>query len=976
MTNELWQTKLAARIHDPAEKSLVLLRDPAGHEGGSIVGIGKALGFETHMIRRRDGSQVEKLKLPPEMERVVEQADRWASAADRAQFPTDAGRYVGWAQVNFAEKGELIHPLSGERYRVDGIGQDVLAGHIKAVSEHLFKQLVCSTADGAPDYRKTALAFWRFGSELGRELGGIGHLWSLLPADTRTPDHTIWQHLDLTSALAGAMVHGDRPALLTVSVGPVQEFIAGGRSTSDLWAGSHFLSTLAWQAMEVIAGELGPDAILFPQLRGVPIVDLWLLGQGLNRSLFRTCDWSDTKTDYNPLFSAALPNKFVGIVPAGDGERLAERITSRVRGWAQEEARIMLQRVLDQIGEAPGSQHCHVQLEEQLRGFPEVHWSLVPWLSAGELESALATFYPPGKTRPGLFGAESWEVLNAPVEPEQGWKFFVPNDGTLYSAIHDAGERSLAAAKSARRFEQLQQNGYRDSLTGEHEWLRLDRDNPGTPPGQRGETLWGRVAASKRSWAKEGEHLSAFGLIKRLWPTRYSDWLRKQKIGADIDRYVVSTYVMALAPSLEKLMAEGPADQKAFGELATHASSLDRAALPRRLMKYRGQKWWDVAAKLPTLIEDRRESQEAKDESAILDKTIENALGSPPERYYALILMDGDRLGAWLSGDLTLEFDQSFHSSVRAGLHGYHDERLKRYLELDRPTSPARHMAISSALNGFSLDLVRHVVEDVCLGKVLYAGGDDVMAMVCVRDLLKVLWLLRVAYSGAAPVGLDDTFSSDLEFRRGFVRWDDRLYRAMGVRATASAGAVIAHHMAPLGGVLRALRAAEREAKSKGGRNAFSMRVIKRSGGRLDLTLPWWLGEGEEVLPSMHVLDSLRGAIAEDMSRRVAYHADEWVRRLPLLDERAALKNLIARNLEDQFKRKGGKGVQDPDRIAEIAVREAERRCGRQVKPGALAREAYAVVQALLFTAEFLAREERGGGERRVAEGEKEAVHG
>ena len=42
-------------------------------------------------------------------------------------------------------------------------------------------------------------------------------------------------------------------ALLKLQIGPVQEFIAAGRSTSDLWAGSHFLSTLAWQAMQVIA---------------------------------------------------------------------------------------------------------------------------------------------------------------------------------------------------------------------------------------------------------------------------------------------------------------------------------------------------------------------------------------------------------------------------------------------------------------------------------------------------------------------------------------------------------------------------------------------------------------------------------------------------------------------------------------------------------------------------------------------------
>jgi len=35
MIDLLWHTKLAAWIHDPAEKALVLLRDPAGHEGGT-----------------------------------------------------------------------------------------------------------------------------------------------------------------------------------------------------------------------------------------------------------------------------------------------------------------------------------------------------------------------------------------------------------------------------------------------------------------------------------------------------------------------------------------------------------------------------------------------------------------------------------------------------------------------------------------------------------------------------------------------------------------------------------------------------------------------------------------------------------------------------------------------------------------------------------------------------------------------------
>src|SRR5690606_19650062 len=101
----------------------------------------------------------------------------------------------------------------------------------------------------------------------------------LLPADTRTPDHSIWSHLDMVSALAGAMHDGDRPALVAVSFGPVQGFIAQGRSISDLWAGSHLLSSLAWEGMRTVCESLGPDAILFPQLRGVAIVDRWFYQQ-------------------------------------------------------------------------------------------------------------------------------------------------------------------------------------------------------------------------------------------------------------------------------------------------------------------------------------------------------------------------------------------------------------------------------------------------------------------------------------------------------------------------------------------------------------------------------------------------------------------------------------------------------------------------------------------------------------------------
>lgn len=958
----LWKTKLAARLHDPAEKALVLYRDPSGHEGGSIVAVGKELGFDVHRIKRRDGTEIEKLKLSVEMERVVERADHWAAAADRAQFPKDENeRYVSWAQVRFTEEGEIINPLSpGQRYRIEKIGHQVLAEHIKKASEDLFEFLIQRRDDGKPDYRLTTLAFWRFGPELGRELKGIGHLWSLLPADTRTSDHTIWQHLDLTSALAGAMADGGKPALLFVSIGPVQDFIAAGRSTTDLWAGSHFLSTLAWQAMQVVAERYGPDAILFPQLRGVPAVDLWLIEQGLDAGLFRRFEpqWHDTQTDYNPLFVAALPNRFVALVPESEGCAIVKEIRKRLRSWVLEEARAMLDRVLEEIGEPrQEDKPCYRQLKEQLRDFPELHWSLVPWSSAGELEAALKPFYPEDDKWPSLFESEAWKTLTAPIDPQQGWRFWEPNEGVLYAAVYDLVDRTLAAAKSTRPFTQLEQKGYRDSLSGEHEWLTLDEKQltEGSPR-RRDDTLWARVSKERPSWAKKGEHLSAFGLIKRLWPERFIEtlktgrWYQQLDDKPDLSRYVVSTHVMALAPSLERLMREGPQGKeedtlKAYEKLVSKVANLKRPALPRRLMKAelrQNRQWWETATKLPAYLE-RTEEEAKQEETAEHVETrlceVEKAIGMKVERYYSLLLMDGDRLGAWLSGQNTLKFEDTFHTKVKKGLSSYDSDTLKRYLNMERPVSPARHMAISTALNGFALDLVRHVVEDVCLGKLLYAGGDDVMAMVAVRDLPKVMGLLREVYSGGMPEGQEMPFDApELELKRGFVMWRNRLYLAMGERATASCGAVVAHHQAPLAAVLRELRAAEKRAKGAG-RNRFSITVIKRSGGALDLTAEW----GEPLTLLWEVRNFLA---AEDTSRRAVYHVQEWLADLPEpKQDSEMLETLLSYQLGRQARSQKDKAPALAQRLARLAI--------------ALNGDAREWLRNFLAVAEFLARETR-----------------
>ena len=131
----LWQTKLAARLHDPAEKALVLLRDPAGHENGTSRALTRLLGLDAITADTVDADNDEALArtlfkngIPAAMYRHVQRADWWAAAADRPQWPlreiqvtTKKGEektlaVADWAQVRWTNKPVLVHPLTGEQH--------------------------------------------------------------------------------------------------------------------------------------------------------------------------------------------------------------------------------------------------------------------------------------------------------------------------------------------------------------------------------------------------------------------------------------------------------------------------------------------------------------------------------------------------------------------------------------------------------------------------------------------------------------------------------------------------------------------------------------------------------------------------------------------------------------------------------------------------------------------------------------------
>jgi len=357
-------------------------------------------------------------------------------------------------------------------------------------------------------------------------------------------------------------------------------------------------------------------------------------------------------------------------------------------------------------------------------------------------------------------------------------------------------------------------------------------------------------------------------------------------------------------------------------------------------------------------------------EAGFLSKKVGNSDQFFEENYYALILMDGDNMGAWLSGSedkYRLAYQDSWHSKLQDGIERRYQEKLNPYLESKRYPSPARHMAISDALNGFSLDLARYVVETLYKGKLLYAGGDDVMAMVAVDDLLPMMLLLRLVYSGGFPVNgepltvwkeLLKQDKAELDLKNGYVLKDKSLYRVMGEKATASCGAVIAHHTAPLGQVLQTLRNAEKRAKNSG-RNAFAIDLLKRSGGAVKLTCPWFSNpdDPENLLDSpMGQLIRLSGVLAKpDMSRRAAYIAQDWLRQLPpenlFKQDPQLYQALLQKSLEYPLLRQNQGATQHQD-LAKSLVE-----LGMYIKH----QQITDFISHFIGIAEFLARESRSG---------------
>ena len=205
-------------------------------------------------------------------------------------------------------------------------------------------------------------------------------------------------------------------------------------------------------------------------------------------------------------------------------------------------------------------------------------------------------------------------------------------------------------------------------------------------------------------------------------------------------------------------------------------------------------------------------------------------------------------------------------------------DRVKSGLNARRHVGPALHAAISEALANFALHFVSKIVKQH-QGELIYAGGDDVLA------------LLPTSTALACAGQLYGTFRENWKD----VDKDDKTRGPkcllMGSRATLSAGIAVVHYQEDLRFALEQARAAEKAAKNSG-RDALELRVLRRSGEHAAALCPWDFVPTVEALVQAFLQKDGKSGIPTEKesgaSDRWAYHLRaelETLRALPPRDD-------------------------------------------------------------------------------------------
>lgn len=793
---------LVAWLHDPPDKPLGI----RGHEARAARYLSAALSdvVSAEEIRGHEGdhraSATERLPVP-----------RWQAAQEQTVVGPD--RMI------------VRHPLSAASSDTCGIALP------RDVDEDAIVETIGGLVDGIEETTDRFWILWRYLPEyLEHRTSGF----ALLPADTRIPDHSIWQHLDTTAAMHVAYDGRRSPAFVSFSVGPVQRFIASARSVRDLWSGSMILSWLVMQAMIPILEECGPAAIVYPSIRGNPLLDLWLRGRNGLGDRIALPDKSARKIP-------CLPNRFLALVPGWQASALADRIEAAARvAWIA-----MADRVRDRLADRLQAldpnwdRHWSRPIDDQF----DLRTCILPWEEAAD--DTLAELLAGKPDFADAFPATERARRLADAIPEGDqpgghgrivgqWQHRLELLGRISEA-----DKSVRQIPRPAELDSDERVPPMCSLTGTTEQI-----GPATLADAA--DFWDAAAEEIHFGGvhlRANERLGPVALVKRFsGPLHFVEQLEFQdarELRFDDTATIAATQWLNAArredPRFRELFETARRDGSWSGQWLHRAARDDDDDCPRELAEAIGRL--------------RRSEQ----------------LSAPPA-YYAVLMIDGDELGKWLQGRKSPKVSELIHPNLRDYFE--HHAGRPEGLDAPRPVTPAFHASLSQALANFALHFVPEIVRKHH-GTLIYAGGDDVLA------------LLPTATALECAAELNETYRKEwTRDRNGMVRM------LMGRRATLSGGIAVVHYKDDLRRALARARSAEHAAKDSG-RDVLQITAARRSGEESSALCPW---------PFVPVVQSWIRAFTEGASDRWTYQLRRMVDTLQTLP-RQAVTAIIDRQL-------------------------------------------------------------------------------
>ncbi|MBI4497303.1 MAG: type III-B CRISPR-associated protein Cas10/Cmr2 [Chloroflexi bacterium] len=328
---------------------------------------------------------------------------------------------------------------------------------------------------------------------------------------------------------------------------------------------------------------------------------------------------------------------------------------------------------------------------------------------------------------------------------------------------------------------------------------------------------------------KGKERLCTLCTVKRFFP-----YIAADALGWSVPTGFPSTTTMASIPWRLSVLKAGATDPRLRDAVSLHMWALEEARVPLSIprsffpaLRDAADAWSpsdrEVADAFiqidgdwfsPEVVGDREREAELGDQRTAVLGTLRELLDAVravrlpmPSTSYALLAMDGDSMGKLLR------------------------------------THADRKEHISQALAAFSRRVPEIVEGREANGVLIYAGGDDVLALLPKDTALRVAADLRGTYH--------DEFTKHLP----------------EMKATISAGLVYAHMNAPLREVVAtAHRILEEQAKDTAGRDALAVAVWKRPGIVLEFARKWDSGR-EGDIPLVDDIETVRDGLGKKLEK-------------------------------------------------------------------------------------------------------------